>query len=96
MRSYEIDGARFDTLDGFYDEVSRVLIPDAFWGRNLDAFSDILRGGFGTPEDGFTLRWTNHELSRKRLPEFETLVEILRTHGPGGAESDDEATLVLD
>ena len=48
----EIDGTRFDTLEGFYDEVSRQLIPRSDWGRNLDAFNDILRGGFGTPEGG--------------------------------------------
>jgi hypothetical protein len=34
--TYEIDGSRFATLEGFYDEVSRVLIPGADWGRNLD------------------------------------------------------------
>lgn len=50
---YEIDGAHFSTLEDFYDEISRVLIPGAYWGRNLDAFNDILRGGFSTPEEGF-------------------------------------------
>ena len=53
---YEIDGAGFSSLEGFFDEVSRKLIPHAIWGKNLDAFNDILRGGFGTPEDGFVLR----------------------------------------
>jgi len=96
MRTYEIDGARFATLAGFYEEVSRVLVPDTYWGRNLDAFNDILSSGFGTPEEGFTLRWKNHELSRQRLPEFETLVEIIREHEPGGSESNDNVTLVLD
>ena len=52
-----IDGAQFSDLDGFYDEVSRNLIPGAVWGRNQNAFSDILRGGFGTPEGGFQLGW---------------------------------------
>jgi hypothetical protein len=47
---YEIDGAAFSSLEGFFDEVSRKLIPDAIWGKNLDAFNDILRGGFGTPQ----------------------------------------------
>lgn len=56
---YEIDGARFSTLEEFFDEVSRVLIPGVFWGHNLDAFNDILRGGFGTPEEGFSLVWRN-------------------------------------
>jgi hypothetical protein len=27
QRTYEIDGARFSTLEEFYDEISRVLIP---------------------------------------------------------------------
>lgn len=69
----EIDGARFDTLEGFYDEVERVLIPGASWGRNLDAFNDILRGGFGTPEGGFVLRWLRADLSRVRLGYAETV-----------------------
>jgi RNAse (barnase) inhibitor barstar len=69
----EIDGARFDDLEGFWDEVSRQLIPGAEWGRNLDAFNDILRGGFGTPEDGFVLRWTNSQRSRLALGFEETV-----------------------
>jgi len=56
----EIDGANFASLEEFYAEVSRKLIPEADWGRNLDAFNDVLRGGFGTPEDGFVLVWKNH------------------------------------
>ena len=96
MVIYEIDGANFSTLDEFYDEITRVVIPDMYWGRNLDAFDDILSGGFGTPEEGFTLRWTNHKLSRQRLPKFETLVEIIRVHGPGGSRAEDNVTLVLD
>jgi RNAse (barnase) inhibitor barstar len=69
---YELDGNKFDTLDEFYDEVSRVLIPGAQWGRNLDAFNDILRGGFGTPNEGFKLIWKNAARSRKKLGHPET------------------------
>ena len=43
----EIDGARFDNLEGFWSEISTHVIPEAKWGHNLDAFNDILRGGFG-------------------------------------------------
>ena len=69
----ELDGARFETLEGFYDEVERALLsPGAKWGRNLDAFNDVLRGGFGTPEDGFTLRWVNAARSRRALGHDET------------------------
>lgn len=70
---YQIDGRDFSTLDQFYDEVSRVLIPGVEWGRNLNAFNDILRGGFGTPKEGFVFRWNNSHLSRERLGYPETV-----------------------
>jgi RNAse (barnase) inhibitor barstar len=128
-----IDGARFSDLDGFYDEVSEPIIPGAEWGRNLDAFNDILRGGFGTPEGGFRLRWANSDLSRDRLgwdetirfverkltichPQnvphvqadlaaahrhegetlFELIVDIIRGHGEGGSEAEDNVSLILE
>ncbi len=39
---------------------------------------DILRGGFGTPSEGFTIRWTNHEISKQRLgyPEIVRQLEL--------------------
>src|SRR5438034_3428969 len=72
----EIDGRDFSTLEEFYDVVSRVLIPGAEWGHNLDAFNDILRGGFGTPEGGFVLRWKNSDVSRQRLGCHETVRQL--------------------
>ena len=76
--TYEIDGADFRTLEEFYDVISRVLIPDSSWGRNLDAFNDILRGGFGTPEGGFVFMWINSALSRDRLGYDETVRQLER------------------
>jgi hypothetical protein len=73
---FEIDGRDFTTLEEFYDVVSRVLIPGAEWGCNLDAFNDILRGGFGTPEGGFVLRRVNSNLSRERLSHAETARQL--------------------
>lgn len=127
-----IDGARFDDLPGFMQQVSNLLEPGVKWGRNLDAFNDVLRGGFGTPEGGFILRWMNSERSRMALgfPEtvkwleykvahchpsnvsdveadlraaregrgqtlFDILVEIIRSHGPGGDEGEDAVHLDL-
>ncbi len=75
-KTYEIDGRAFDTLESFFDEVSRVLIPGASWGRNLDAFNDILRGGFGTPDEGFLIRWRDHQISRDRLGYPETVRQL--------------------
>jgi hypothetical protein len=65
-------------LEEFYGLISRVLIPGAEWGCNLDAFNDILRGGFGTPEDGFILRWKNTAVSRARLGYSETVRQLER------------------
>jgi RNAse (barnase) inhibitor barstar len=76
MATYEIDGHRFATLEQFFEEVSRVMIPGAKWGHNLDAFNDILGGGFGTPEEGFTLRWENHAVSKTNLGYPETVRQL--------------------
>jgi hypothetical protein len=91
-----IDGDTFDDLDGFAHQFSSYL-SDHVWHGNLDAFNDILRGGFGTPEGGFVLRWLSSDRSRRMLGSvlFETLVEIIRTHGPGGDEADDCVELEL-
>jgi hypothetical protein len=72
----ELDGDAIETLETFYDEVERKLIPGVFWGRNVHAFNDILRGGFGTPEGGFVLRWVNSARSRTRLGFPETVRHI--------------------
>ncbi|MDP0499977.1 MAG: barstar family protein [Verrucomicrobiota bacterium JB022] len=71
-----IDGNDFDTLEGFFDVVSRDVIPGVSWGRNLNAFNDILRGGFGTPDEGFVLRWVNSARSVERLGYPETVRQL--------------------
>ncbi len=73
---YEIDGRHFSTLEELFAVIGRVLTPGASWGHNLDAFSDILRGGFGTPEGGLVLRWTHSEESRLRLGHPETVKQL--------------------
>lgn len=61
-----VDGATFSDFDGFAREFSTLLCHHT-WRGNLDAFNDILRGGFGTPAGGWVLRWRNSELSRVAL-----------------------------
>ena len=75
MTTYEIDGQQFSTLEEFYEEIGRVLRLSP-WGNNLDAFNDILRGGFGTPEEGFTIRWKSHAISREKLGYPETVRQL--------------------
>ena len=128
-----IDGNRFDDFEGWAREVGRQLLRGEAFNGNLDAFNEILRGGFGTPEGGFVLRWLNSERSRAVLGHaatarwyeanlktchptnvlyvqdrlaaarrgegptlFDTIVEIIRVHGPGGDEAEDGVMLELE
>ncbi len=77
-RIYILDGSNFSTLEEFWEEIGYVLmeIRNAPWGRNLDAFRDILCGGWGTPGEGFILRWNNSTLSRERLGYPETVRQL--------------------
>lgn len=66
-----IDGNNFSTLEGFFDEIDRVLTKDLDWktGHNLDAYNDLLRGGFGVHdiEQPLEIHWINSEKSRRDL-----------------------------
>ena len=47
--------------------------PGGYFGENLDALWDCLRGGFGTPEKGeYIIRWAHSEDSRASLSYDET------------------------
>jgi len=71
-QTFIIDGAQFSSLEEFARYFSKLLLCDYEWHGNLDAFNDILRGGFGTPDSGFILHWQNSSLSRERLGYDET------------------------
>ena len=63
-----LDGTRFDDFEGFCAEFSRSVLLGAYeWKGNLDALNDILRGGFGTPEAPWVLRWRHVARSREAL-----------------------------
>jgi RNAse (barnase) inhibitor barstar len=74
--TYTIDGERFTTLESFFQEITRTLVPVVHWGQDLESFHDVLNGGFGTPAAGFTLRWHRHALSRVRLGYPETIRQL--------------------
>lgn len=66
-----INGDNFTDLESFYDEIDRVLTKDLDWdtGHNLDAFNDLLRGGFGIYEyeEPIKLIWKNISKSNTDL-----------------------------
>ncbi|WP_078283065.1 barstar family protein [Mycobacteroides franklinii] len=52
MKTYVVDGSRVHTRADFFTELGRAVNgPGGYFGSNLDALVDCLRGGFGTPED---------------------------------------------
>ncbi len=91
---FVLDGNKFDTIEGFYDEVERVLTKDLNWktGRNLNAFNDVLWGGFGAfeYEEPIDIIWENSTKSksdlgypankRKGQTVFEIIIEIIKDH----------------
>ncbi|WP_315763070.1 MULTISPECIES: barstar family protein [unclassified Bradyrhizobium] len=73
--TFHIEGLSFSTLEEFFDHFGRSVWTWP-WGKNLDAFNDILRGGFGTPDGGFILCWHNHGISKQRLGYEETVRQL--------------------
>lgn len=72
-----LDGTKFSTLEGFYDEVESKLVK-GYWGQNLDALNDMLRGGFGGREyeEAFVLIWQHSGKSRQDLGYPETVSQL--------------------
>ncbi|MGV3622928.1 MAG: barstar family protein [Archangium sp.] len=77
-----IDGSHFDDLDGFWDEVTKSLFDGDFFGRNLDAFADLLEEG--------PVQWTHAARSREQLGHAET-ARWLEDHLPKVHPSNREA-----
>ncbi len=81
-----IDGNSFPDLETFYTEIDKLFTKDFDWqtGHNLDAFNDLLRGGFGIYEYGepIKLLWCNFSKSYDNLGKelIDKLVEIIKCH----------------
>jgi len=94
-----VDGANFSTLEGFFDEFERRVLKGKAWGRNLDAFNDVLRGGSGTPLDSHNEIDTRRDIAAAASCQgstvFDWLLDIIRAHGLGGDEAEDGIELLL-
>jgi RNAse (barnase) inhibitor barstar len=66
---FRIEGRKIKSISDFYREIGRsVNGPGGYFGRNLDALADCLRGGFGTPENRpFEFDWEHSAFSRRYL-----------------------------
>lgn len=81
-----IQGDNFSDMESFYHEIDRVFTKNLSWktGHNLDAFNDILAGGFGVYEYGEPVKiiWSKFLESKKRLGDetVEDLLQIIKSH----------------
>ena len=72
MKEFILDGKNITSVENFYREVEKVLCPSLRkMGRNLHAFRDVLRGGFGAFDEGESIQlWIIHKKHmKKHLPE---------------------------
>ncbi|MFI6443739.1 barstar family protein [Kitasatospora sp. NPDC050543] len=89
---YHLDGAGITDRPGFYAALGvAVNGPGGYYGSNLDALADCMRGGFG-PVPPFTLHWHDSGVARRVLTDhrviggrevgyFDAIVETLREGG---------------
>ena len=70
-KQFTINGKDIHDIPSFYKEVNRVFMQEENWqlGESLDAFNDLLYGGFGAIDrDGITeITWLDFEESKKAL-----------------------------
>jgi RNAse (barnase) inhibitor barstar len=66
---FRIDGRKIKSANDFYREIgSSVNGPGGYFGSNLDALADCLRGGFGTPDNRpYEFEWQHSALSQRYL-----------------------------
>lgn len=85
MKIYRIDGTRIASKPDFYAEIGRSVNGDGgYFGSNLDALADCLRGGFGTPDEGgFRFVLTAYKQARAAIgePTWDTLLRLFSTEG---------------
>ena len=93
MKKIEIDGNKFSNMIEFYDEIEKKFTKDLNWkiGRNLNAFNDVLRGGFGIHvyKEKIEVIWSNSEISKSQLGIEETvkyLEQVLESYHPSNSK----------
>ena len=71
MKSITIEGKNITDIATFYQEINRIFMSNENWeiAPSLDAFNDLLYGGFGAidSKEPTTLIWKNFEENRKTL-----------------------------
>lgn len=82
MKKIIINGNNFNEIIWFYNEVKINLAPSIDGDINLDAFNDILCGGFWIFEywEEIELTWLSFSKSRLELKEINEILEIIKSN----------------
>ncbi|TCM96591.1 RNAse (barnase) inhibitor barstar [Paenibacillus sp. BK033] len=75
-KKFIIDGTKISSYEDFCREFSAIVLSGKHqWNGNLDAFNDILRGGFGDIEDNepLTIIWKGSSTLKESLGYTETI-----------------------
>lgn len=87
VKQIEIDGNAISDITSFYEEINRVFMMDESWriGQSLDAFNDLLFGGYGALQgaESVELVWHHIAHSRKTLGYQTTRAYYLEKLKPG-------------
>lgn len=83
MKQFNLEGRKMNSVESIYQEIERVLAPSMKrMGRNLHAFRDVLRGGFGAHDDSekIQIRIVYKKRMRENLGEgfAEKVIKILK------------------
>lgn len=102
-RYLEIDGRAINDIASFYKEINRVFMAGENWtiGQSLDAFNDMLFGGYGVLQgaQSVNLFWHNMDHSRQALGYQATrdyYIEKLRPGSPYNKKLFDEKLAALE
>lgn len=97
-RVYVIDGGYFDNKEQFFARMAQTFSVGQGQkiGRNLDAFNDLLRGGFGQHEYGEPIHIIWKNVNRSRWVLGRAFVEMVCNIILDTDESGHDCTLELD
>ena len=76
MKQIIVEGSQMTDIPAFYKEINRVFMSEEDWtlGPSLDAFNDLLYGGYGILQEDpqVTLVWKDYQKSKEALGYLET------------------------
>ena len=78
------------TMDDFYKEMIRLLKLEDWFGKNLDAFNDVLRGGCGEVDPkGKKFVWKGSTAAKASIGtgKWDTIMEIFHDDDNSGHEN---------